>query len=227
MNDTRLLDAVDALSKRHDEMVHDGDRYRNVKQDALLGQIRDAMYGDLGRTSSGRSSGADRSILVLEAFSLYEDITGRVEGWHRKLTGERKRATAEETLRAWYRAFNAGENTPDRVEHAVLELTRFADRIRQFFDAPRTKEIIGACPVEECGYEYSINGEGITSTALYAVYREGDEPYVECRRCGAVWSGNSTLLQLGRYLGATVNEDELRELGVALEAQADQERVHH
>lgn len=225
--DTRLLDTVDALTKQHDEMVHDGDRYRYVKQDALLAQIRDAMYGDLGRTSSGRSSGADRSILVLEAFTLYEDIAGRVEGWHRKLTGERKRATVEDTLRAWYVAFNAKENEPHRVEHAVVELRRFADRIRGFFDAPRTKEISGACPVDECGYEYALSADGAMQTALFAVYREGDDPYVECRRCGAVWSGDSTLLQLGRYLGATVNEDELRELGVALDAEADQERADH
>lgn len=225
MNDTRLLDAIDALTKPHDEIVHDGERYRHVKQDPLLQQIRDAMYGDLGRTSSGRSSGADRSILVLEAFTIYEDIAGRIEGWHRKITGERKRGTAEDTLRAWYAAFNAKQNEPHRVEHAIVELRRYADRIKGFFDAPRIKEIEGACPIEECGYQYSLNEEGAMSTALFAAYKEGEDPYVKCRRCEAVWTGNRTLIQLGRYLGATVNEDELRELGVALESEADQERT--
>lgn len=221
MTDTRLLDAVDALSKEHDEIVHDGERYRTVKQDALLVQMRQAMYGDLGRTSSGRSSGADRSVLVLEAFTLYQGIVSKINARYLRLVGTKTRSNAEDTLRAWYTLFIAQRNEDHQVESMVLELRRHADRIRGFFDAPRIKEIEGACPVEECGYEFALDDEGAKTTALFAAYREGDEPYVKCRRCGGVWTGNQTLLQLGRYLGATVDEEALIEMGVPVDSHAD------
>lgn len=215
----RIYKVVNQLSQHHTERVQAGHTLISVDREPLLSQIRQAMYGDLGKTEGGRSAAAqERSVLDITAFTLYEDISGRIESFHNHLTRKPKRATPEETLRAWYVAFDsnyrAGKYSDAQMRKVLQQLMRFAGRIRGHFDQPRIKELAGACPVETCGLAFTKSENGSAQSALYATYKNGEQPVVKCRGCGAEWVGERTLLELGYYLGATVDEDTLREMGV-------------
>lgn len=213
----RIYAVMDRLSAKHTEQIWNGETILSVKRDPLLQQIRSAMYGDLGRTESGKSAAAqERSVLDVAAFTIYEDITGRIEAFHQYLTKQPKRETPEETLRAWYVAFDsqfrAGKYTEQQVLRTLSQLNKFASRISGHFDQPRVKEIAGPCP--QCTAAHFKDTQGANQTSLYASYKAGEQPYVRCRGCGAEWTGERTLLELGYHLGAQVDEDTLREMGV-------------
>lgn len=213
----RIYKTVDRLSARHTEQIWNGETIVSVTREPLLAQIRAAMYGDLGRTESGKSAAAqERSVLDITAFTIYEDITGRIEAYHRHLTRKPKRDTPEETLRAWYVVFDsnyrAGKYTAQQVHRTLAQLTRFVSRIVGHFDQPRAKELEGPCP--QCSVTDVKDAQGARQTALYASYKAGEQPFVRCRGCGAEWFGERTLLELGYYLGAQVDEATLREMGV-------------
>lgn len=213
----RIRQVVDRLSQKHDEQIWNGETIITVHRDPLLEQIRQAMYGDLGATESGKSAAAqERSVLDIGAFTLYEDITGRIEAYHHHLTGKPKRDTAEETLRAWFVAFNArhlsGNYTEPQMLRTLSQLNKFAGRILGYFDPPRAKELEGPCP--QCNSGSVNDGQGARQTALYASYKAGEQPFVRCRSCGAEWVGERTLLELGYHLGAQVDEETLRDMGV-------------
>lgn len=217
----RIYKVVNQLSQNHTERVDTGDSLISVDRDPLLAQIRQAMYGDLGKTEGGRSAAAqERSVLDIGAFTIYEDITGRIEAFHQQLTGKPKRPTPEETLRAWFVAYDSnyrgGKYTDAQVRRVLGQLLRFAGRIRGHFDQPRVKELAGACPVETCGLAFTKAENGATQSALYATYKRGEQPAVRCRGCGSEWVGERTLLELGYYLGANVDEETLRDMGVML-----------
>jgi len=215
----RIFKTVNQLSRDHTEQVWSGTSLVALKQEPLLERIRKAMYGDLGRTEGGKSAAAqERSVLDVTAFTIYEDITGRIEAFHRFLTGEPKRDSPEETLRAWYVIFDsnyrAGKYTDGQMTRVASQLASFVRRISGHFDQPRVMEIDGECPQFECGLSHTKTADGAIQSALFSAYRPGEKPTVKCRGCGAEWAGEETLIQLGRYLGANVDEDALREMGV-------------
>ena len=217
----RIRKTVNDLSQVHTVRETSGPHTLLVEREPLLEQIRRAMYGDLGRTEGGKSAAAqERSVLDVTAFTIYEDITGRIEAYQQLLTGKPKRTSPEATLRAWYVAFRSnhdkGMYSEEVLRRTLKQLRQFAGRIKGHFDQPRVKEIEGECPQEQCRLGSYPGPEGARQTALYAIYREGQSPSVKCRGCGAEWEGEQTLLQLGRYLGANVDEEALRDMGVAV-----------
>lgn len=215
----RIYVVMNELSRPYMERVFTGSTNVLLDREPLLEQLRVGMYGDMGKTESGKSAAAqERSVLDITAFTMYEDITGRIEAYHRHLTGKPKRDLPEDTLRAWYVAFDsnyrAGKYTDGQMLRTLRQLEQFAARIKAHFDPPRVKEIAGACPNDGCGIAEVNAPDGSRQTALYAAYKNGIEPSVKCRACGAERFGERTLLELGYHLGATVDEDTLREMGV-------------
>lgn len=215
----RIRKMVNDLSETHTVREPSGKFTLLIEREPLIEQIRRAMYGDLGRTEAGKSAAAqERSVLDVTAFTIYEDITGRIEAYHHMLTKKPKRESPEATLRSWYVAFrsnhDAGKYSEEALQRTLKQLRQFAGRIKGHFDQPRNKEIEGACPLEQCGVATHTGPQGAKQTALYAIYSEGKQPSVKCRNCGAEWTGEQTLLELGRYLGANVDEETLREMGV-------------
>lgn len=215
----RIRKLVDVLSTDHVEHVWAGESIVAVERGALLTELRGGIHGEIGRTEPGRGQAAhERLGLNLQAFELYEDITGRIESFHKAVTGNRRRATPEETLRAWYVSYRAffmsGHFQEGHARRVIRQLEGFVKRIRDHFDPPRVKELTGACPAEGCGLEVTKSASGATQSALYVAYRADERASVRCRACGSEWAGERTLLELGYYLRANVDEAALREMGV-------------
>lgn len=215
----RIRRLVDSLTKDREERVWTGDTLTQVLRSPLIEDLRLAIHGDLGSSGGGRSALAHmRSVIDVNAFEMYEDITGRIDSFYNALTGKPPRETAEETLQAWYVAYRAfsmsGKYTDAQENRVEAQLKRFIHRIEAYLDPPRVKEIEGECPVETCGKANVKSKEGGAQTALYAAYRTGEEPYLKCRACGAEWVGERLLLEMGYYLKATVDEEALRGMGV-------------
>jgi len=224
-----LLNAVDLLTLDHfdtewqDELNEKGERtdrhIRRLPRLALLEELREAIWGDTGRTHGGHQLPQERSALDLNAFTLYEDITGRIASHYHFVTNEAQKATPQATLRAWYLAVMNKRSRGDLDDLALIRLQRevnsWVTRITSMFDPHRIKDLAGACPTVGCDKTHWFAPDtNARSTALFVQFRENEAPVVKCRCCGAAWKGEQTLLEMGRYLGATIDEDALREMGV-------------
>jgi hypothetical protein len=216
----RIRQLVERLAKPHEEKIWTGATIVSLPRDPLLSDLRSAVQSNLGRTSAGRSDPAARSPIDLQAFEMYEDIAGRIDSFYKAMTGNKPRDTPEESLTGWFvvfRAFHMSGRYEDRqVAKIEAQLKQFVSRIESYLDPPRVKEIAGSCPMEPCRAEHVKAADGSVSTALYASYRKDEQPVVKCRACGSEWVGERSLLEIGFHIGATVDADALREMGVSV-----------
>src|SRR5690606_35776468 len=91
MSENRLLDAVDALTKRRTVVnwIGDGERRRMVSRqdDALLDLLADAVASNLGGHGSGRPA-RERVPVDFAALALLERISDTVRAWVGSLGGK-------------------------------------------------------------------------------------------------------------------------------------------
>ena len=100
----------------------------------------------------------------------------------------------------------------------TAQFTDWQTQIWQMFDPPVVKELIGACP--QCEERWLYAPDGAKSSALITYYVKSEMPEAKCQRCGHLWVGSRQLLTLGFHLGATVDVEGLREMGVDVEGAA-------
>lgn len=191
-------------------------KYQPVDYPPLLDMLREAIGSSLGKTQAGRSADAERSIMNLQAFTLWEHIDGTVRAWLRDLTKNRAESelkAAVTQLAGLLQALHASQQIKEsQYRHITGMFVRWRYQIWELFDPPVVKELIGNCP--NCDETSFVNAEGGKMTALIAYYWKGIRPEAKCQRCGEHWTGEAQLLSLGRVLGAEVDEEALRELGV-------------
>jgi hypothetical protein len=210
---------VDRLARHHQAPVMYEEEGKPIARTAwkepLLAELRAAIHSSTGQTHSGHSAVNERSVLNVQAFTLYEDIAGRIASMYASTTNARPDPTPETNLTDWFDAFAAaraaGENVETQGALAWERLTKMVDRIADMFDPPVTKEILGACPV--CGDRYAPNHVDDTRvSAVYAQYRRGGHVQAQCRSCGADWYGESRLVELARGIEATTDFELLAEI---------------
>jgi len=90
---------------------------------------------------------------------------------------------------------------------------RWVKDIDNMFDPEVVKELSGPCPNCEAS-RFHDKKEDVEKSALYLHYKEDIEPEAVCRSCGWTETGPRRLLELGYHLGAVVDEDTLKEMGV-------------
>lgn len=191
-------------------------KYRAIDYPPLLDMLREAVGSSLGKTQSGKSADAERNILNLRAFSLWEHIDGTVRAWLKQLTTAPAKPELKDALMqldGLLTALHASSQIKE-VEYLRIrgQFPRWREQIWEMFDPPTVKDLIGECPnCNETAY-YAL--DGAKSSALIVYYWKGLTPEAKCQRCGEHWSGEGQLLVLGRVLKATVDEDALREMGV-------------
>lgn len=214
----RIRRLVERLAKPHEQQIWAGESIVSLPRDPLLLELRRAVQSNLGGTTSGRTDPAARSLINIGAFEMYEDISGRINSLYNAMTGNKPRETPEESLSGWFVVFRAfhmsGRYTDQQTARIESQLKRFISRIHTLLDPPRVKEITGACPVAECRAEHVKTEAGSPGAALYASYRKDEQPVVRCRACGTEWVGERALLEIGYHIGATVDSEALREMGV-------------
>lgn len=183
---------------------------------ALLGQLREAVWGNAGKTMRGARS-VDRTPLVVDAFTLWEDIAGQVEAMFHGATEQRPNRAPEVNLLAWWAVFSAaterGDTTETMHEVALERLDGFATRIRGYFDRPTEIDLDISCP--SCGMRRITTGEGeeeVENFAIAVLVRAGDEIVAFCRNpaCRDKWIGDTEVIHLGRTAGITLDVDAIR-----------------
>jgi hypothetical protein len=188
-----------------------------VNRDPLLMQLRKAIASSTSAPANPVSgSGAKMGGLNLAAFALYETIDGRIRAAWGEMRGEPSKALSEAILRKWYLRVRNLHESNQMPESFILEWTRitrgWVRQIESMFNPEVVKELVGACP--ECETARVTNREGEEQSALYLHYSTDNSPEAVCRMCGWNVSGERGLLELGYHLGATVDEEALREMGV-------------
>jgi len=190
-------------------------RAGDLRGDSLLQQLRAEIGSNLGRTKAGASSGSPVPLNV-DAFALWEDITGQIASMFVSATDRRPDKDPEVNLLAWWAVFSAAVYRHETVQlqHDVAgeRLESWAQRIRDHFAAPRTVEVMVPCP--NCGYERIVLGEADQAEvfALVAVVK-GTTVTVVCRNpvCKdafgepSQWVGERQLEELGRRVGVRVD----------------------
>ena len=214
--------AIDILTKPWTDVLSPQEsgagKYYPIDYPPMLDMLDEAKRSSLGGTSAGRSPDAERSLLNLKAFSLYEHIDGTTRAWWRETSKSRCPDDLRVALASLFGTLNAlhasHQITDNRYGHITRQFPRWRVQIWELFDPPIVKELTGACP--NCDETTYSNPEGERSPALLAFYWKGIRPEAKCQRCGEHWVGEGQLISLGRVLGATMDEDALREMGIAL-----------
>lgn len=218
---TDLNTTVDVLTRPWSDVLSPREsgtgNYRPIDYPPLLDMLREAIGASLGRTRSGASPAAERSVLNLAALDLWEEIDSTTRAWCLELSKSRAPVELKDALRALVGHLQAAHASHQieqtRFERLARKITGWRQKIWVLFDPPVVKELIGPCPACEETAFYTPDGK---TTALIAYYWKNLHPRARCQRCGEAWEGESQLISLGKVLGATMDEDMLREMGIAI-----------
>lgn len=216
-----MTDAVHDLVNPWVDVIRTDDRktpYKPVDHEPLLVMLRKAVRASTGRTAAGRTDSAERSLLNVKAFDLWNQIGREVAQATRRHTRDRAnpllgyalRTLAEKIDALW----NVNQISEDDYLHLIRRARAWRYQILAIFDPPVEKEL-GECP--ECEQGKVLDDDGLMQTALVAYYRHGYEPVARCKHCGYTWQGEAQLVILGKRIGANMDVDTLTEMGVHVE----------
>lgn len=206
----RLHAALDRLTKPRQvaEWQGDGDSRTIFKRldPPLLDWLREAIANNVGGSGGGKQA-RERTPLDVGAFTLYEDIDGRVRSWMLEL-GARpgNDLSPAQVLRSWYVLWNQYTPSEPIVLAYANTLDGWVQRIEDVIDPPKRIEITAACPM--CGQEWMNIGLKLDDgtddpndvervRVLVAVERENmHESFAMCRACDRVWTGTGEMRRL-------------------------------
>ncbi|WP_336698202.1 DUF7341 domain-containing protein [Curtobacterium sp. USHLN213] len=215
MTDTRLLDAVDALTKPTIDHVKqttdDGEYLRTVpvEHPPLLQQLADAVVPSAGNDGGSKSASArERNVLDSDALWELTKIQTELRDWMRHDLTAFDRSDLPASLRRWYvKAERTAEN-PDTlqwVEWHVRELRRWERVITAKLDRS-IKQIPTGYLCVLCKDQQWIDQDGERQPArLILSYRRDEdgrtsEEQVTCQRCRTRWDNWDAIKELGEEL---------------------------
>lgn len=219
MTDTRLLDAVDALTKPTVDNVKqttdDGTYIRTVpvEHPPLLQQLADAVVPSAGNDGGSKSTSArERNIVDSDALWELTKIETELRDWMRHDLAAFDRKDLPASLRRWYVVYSAtplAQVQNEMSEWLIRELRRWERIILSRLDRTiKQLETGHLCPL--CKTAQWIDQDGARQPArLILSYRRDDdgrtsEERVTCQRCRTGWDSLAAIEELGEEL-AEVN----------------------
>lgn len=212
MTDTRLLDAVDALTKPTIDHVRqttdDGEYLRTVpvEHPPLLQQLADAVVPSAGNDGGSKSASArERNVLDSEALWELTRIETALRDWLRHDRAAFIRSDLPATLRRWYVGYIANTSTAELDEWHVRELRRWERVITAKLDRS-IKQIPTGHLCVLCKDQQWVDQDGERQPArLILSYRRDDEgrtseEQVTCQCCRTRWDNWDAIKELGEEL---------------------------
>lgn len=212
MTDTRLLDAVDALTKPTVENVKqttdDGEYLRTVpvEHPALLQQLADAVVPSAGNDGGSKSASArERNVLDSDALWELTRIETALRDWLRHDRAAFNRTDLPATLRRWYIGYIAHPTAAELDAWHVRELRRWERVITAKLDRS-VKQIPTGYLCVLCKDQQWVDQDGERQPArLILSYRRDEdgrtsEEKVTCQRCRTRWDNWDAIKELGEEL---------------------------
>ena len=212
MAEMTFNDLIAQLTTEHPVMVETDNGSAFPMAPALLVQLREAVFG--GMESGGGSSFGSKLPMDAAAVDLLTEITNQAAEVLAFVSHQpTPYGHAESYVALW--AAQTLESTPyvvtsratpdepdeygrrltydQRHEYTAHQLAQhWVNRIRDFFNPPKMRDIPNACPVEECGARFihrNVDGEMKQSAALRISIDRGTGRSIEakCGVCGKTW----------------------------------------
>lgn len=191
---------------------HRGRRIHTTHHEALISQLRAAIYSDMGTGTHGGSQPETRSVIDPDAADAYNDIRRDIRhAWQQlpiPLDYFDTRWEPEESLQRWHDTLLLAHNiTP--VSTALLArwakiFDHWVTRIETKFEPAEIVTIYQPCPV--CQQRW-VDADGTRKTALTATVKVEVLGTVDCRACGTHWEGRANLERLGQIMAAPTRDD--------------------
>jgi DNA-directed RNA polymerase subunit RPC12/RpoP len=218
-DESTFLDLVHRLTRETPGYVLREDHMEIRLRGGLLEQLRQAMFGGMEGTG-GSSSFGSKPPIDTGALDLLNEITDQATVVLAAVTGKpTPYGQAEEYVREW--SDNTSEDKSfvvtsrsttingaifdERFEYTAFHLAkRWVQRIEDFFEPPRTREVKAPCP--SCGHRYVYrvkDGEVIQSPAVHIRLDRDTGLSIDarCSNCGAEWP-RSKFEVLAKLVGA-------------------------
>lgn len=216
MTDTRVLDAIDALTKptvvNVKQTTDDGEYLRTVpvEHPALLQQLADAVVPSAGNDGGSKSASArERNVIDSDALWELTKIQTELRDWLRHDLPSYDRNDLPASLRRWYVSYDAQTAFNDELtEWHVRELRRWERTILAKLDR-NVKQIPTGYLCVICKEATWVDGDGERQPArLILSYRKDEdgrtsEEQVTCQRCRTRWDSMGAIEELGEELAET------------------------
>lgn len=216
-----FTDTIHDLVNPFTDVIRTDDRkhpYKPVDHEPLLVMLRNAVRASTGRTASGRTDPASRSVIDLAAFELWERIEQSVLMDTRRYLRDRPNPMLGYALTNLAQGvdalWNAGQITETDYTRLISKAEGWKRAVWEIL-IPQVEKELGVCP--KCDVGKIVNDDGLMQTALVAFYRHGYQPVARCRHCGEIWQGEAQLVILGRMIGAELDMEALAEMGVRVD----------
>ncbi len=191
--------------------------YKPVKHAPLLDMLERAKVSSMGATARGKSDPAERLQMNAAAVSKWNHIDLALRRGYRHFSKRTPPPSLKAKTTGLHGIILAGaashQVATGDAYRELRQFPRWAEQIWDMFHAPGEVEIQAPCPRCEAVI-WNDPEKDSDATALIAYYWRGVRAEARCRVCGDVWDTPLSLLLLGQQIGATPDEDTLREMGV-------------
>ena len=182
-------------------------------------EILQTLVASSNNNRGGGGLAHTRNLLDSKALDLLMHIQDVAGAW--LFEWDVKAAGLIPQVAAFARTLEVRWRTSQLTETAYTNLSngleRWANQIWDMYEPPaRVPLRASTCPA--CHRAKYVTDAGDESDALVVTFGDAGEPRADCQwgDCGAAWAGAESLIALGKRIGATLDQDTLRDMGVAV-----------
>lgn len=194
------------------------DEHRPQEFPALVDMLAGRVFPD-ANFNGGSGMPSQRNVLDVKSLDLLTHITDVTRAWLNEW-GIPTSKTLSADLRAFWDHLHVLHQSEGVDALTYENLAAYPDvwavRIWDLIEPPMKHTFRGVeCP--RCGRARWTTPAGDVTDSILLVWRDGQEPSVECQweDCVAIWVGEPGLLELGREIGEEVNVEALQEARAA------------
>lgn len=180
-----LADVVHVLTRPH--ATRNGDRVAYVEP--LLDTLQSLIHPSSSAKGNdgGGGGGGSRPPISLDALTLWQDITGRIDrDWPYAGHPSAVRVPYGRKVQAWMNT----AVTPEQQSKLYALCTKWEDQIREALEPAKRMPLSGACPECQNTHVETISEDGERKYNPTLLAFPGADPVTAiCQVCGKTWQG--------------------------------------